>query len=192
MVKPDRLMKPSAFSACRDQNSCFGFSLSLFIHQPFLFVPSVYVLFVDPLNTDQFDQCSQELNLLVGGRLIDQLHHMLLFSVYLWTFSICFVVYLCLCLPCFTRFLLLLVSFQWFRFTSCILYHNISLFTASFVRWETHHLVAVPVQTAPLQDEPVSLPFTSQEAAALLPAEQPALTVQHPQLFDRNTPPTHG
>ncbi len=56
----------------------------------------------------------------------------------------------------------------------------------------THHLVIVPVQRALLQDKPVSLPFASQEAAALLPAEKPALTVHRAQILDRNPPPTHG
>ncbi len=55
-----------------------------------------------------------------------------------------------------------------------------------------HHLVVVPVQRTLLQDKPVSLPFASQEAAALLPAEKPALTVHYAQILDRNPPPAHG
>lgn len=56
----------------------------------------------------------------------------------------------------------------------------------------THHLVDVPVQGALLQDKPVFFPFTSQEAATLLLALHPALTVHHTEVFDGNTPSTHG
>lgn len=56
----------------------------------------------------------------------------------------------------------------------------------------THQLVGVPVQRALLQDKPVSFPIATQEAAALLSAEEPALTVRRAQILDRNPPSTHG
>lgn len=55
-----------------------------------------------------------------------------------------------------------------------------------------HHVVAVPVQGAPLQHEPQPLPSAAQEAAGLLPAEEPALTVGRAQVSDGNPPAAHG
>lgn len=59
------------------------------------------------------------------------------------------------------------------------------------MRLGTHRLVSVPVQRTLLQDEPVLLPPTPQEAAALLPVLQPALTVQQAQVLHRNPAPAH-
>lgn len=58
-------------------------------------------------------------------------------------------------------------------------------------RCPTNQLVAVPVESRPLQHKPVFLPFDTQEAFALFLPVQPALVVWLTKLFDRDPSSAH-